>query len=376
MSETAKSENKKLYKDWFDSKAAQALSEQITRVHPQFSDETFQNIATHGLETLEFKARVQQFAHALRECLPKHTKEALDILRESLPPILPDCESPTDGWLQWPVGEFVALYGLEETQASFDLMLELTQRFTSEFAVRPFVEEDPAGVIARFLPLTQHPSPHVRRWCSEGLRPKLPWGKVLGEFVEEPRPLLPVLELLRDDPELYVRRSVANTLNDIAKNHPELVVGLCERWSIQSNSLRNWLTKHALRSLVKKAHPGALKLQGYSPPKKIVSQLEASPQELRIGEGLNLKLELENTSRKTQKLQVDYAVFFIKKNKKAMDKVFKWKSLKLAPGEKVQLQKKQVFKQTSVRALYPGFHRLEVQINGKRLAKSGFLLLA
>ena len=108
MSETAKSENKKLYKDWFDSKAAQALSEQITRVHPQFSDETFQNIATHGLETLEFKARVQQFAHALRECLPKHTKEALDILRESLPPILPDCESPTDGWLQWPVGEFVA----------------------------------------------------------------------------------------------------------------------------------------------------------------------------------------------------------------------------------------------------------------------------
>ena len=365
-------EEKKKFKDWFDRAAGLAWVVQIRKVYPEFDGERFARLASRGLKKLEFKGRVQQFSEALAQTLPKSTREALNILRKSLPEPLPDCDSPTDGWLQWPMGEFIAENGLDEYEASLDAMVALTQRFSSEFAVRPFLVKYPDRMLSDLLKLVDHPSPHVRRWCSEGCRPRLPWGMVLKDLVKDPSPVIPILEALKDDSNLYVRRSVANNLNDIAKDHPDLVVELCKKWSRASTPDRDWLIKHALRSLVKSAHPGALAVLGFSPPKKLELDFSLSPPTIALGESVVLTLRLRNCSKLSQRLQVDYVVHYVRKKQKTSEKVFKWKSLELGPGVTVTLDKKHAMKSTTIRALYPGSHRIEVQINGLRMAEAGF----
>lgn len=366
------SEQRKKFKDWFDREAALAWVQQVQSVYPQFDGKIFERAACQSLDDLEFAARVQQFSDALAETLPSERSEAIDILRRSLPGLLPDCESPTDGWLQWPLGQFIADHGLEHYEVSMQAMMELTQRFTSEFAVRPFLESYPERVFQDFQVLCQHPNSHVRRWCSEGSRPRLPWGVVLKDLVRDPLPIFPILEALKDDPELYVRRSVANNLNDISKDHPELVVELCEKWSLDSNPLRDWLIKHALRGLVKDANPVALKILGFHAPQNLEVQLSLSPSQIRLNESLELQLRLKNRGKMVQKLQVDYVVHYVRLKDKISEKVFKWKTLEIDGDSALELSKKHFMKSTTIRALYPGSHRVEVQINGCRLAEASF----
>jgi 3-methyladenine DNA glycosylase AlkC len=237
--------DKNAFKDWFDAEAAHRLGVQVRGAWPTFPLSRFKKRATRGLDALEFHGRIYQFADALAECLPETPSEALDILRESLPPVNPDNEAINDGWLQWPVGHFIATRGLDDFELSFQTMVELTQRFSSEFAVRPFVEKYPERTIAALRNLTGHPSPHVRRWCSEGTRPRLPWGKRLDALVADPSPLWPILEALKDDPSPYVRKSVANSLNDIGKDHPDLLLDRCGRW--QKTPDRNGCGSYATR---------------------------------------------------------------------------------------------------------------------------------
>lgn len=242
---------RKAFKDWFDKAAARVLAGQVAGAMPSFDQEQFIRLASRNLKALEFAGRVRQFSDALAATLPKPIPKALAVLTESLPPPLPDCEAVTDGWLQWPLGQFIADHGLEYFDASMEAMMELTQRFSSEYAIRPFVERYPEATFDRLLALTDDPNPHVRRWCSEGTRPRLPWGKKLQGLVADPTPIWPILEALKDDGELYVRRSVANNLNDIAKDHAPLVVQRCMAWSEDSNERRDWAIKHGLRSLIK-----------------------------------------------------------------------------------------------------------------------------
>ena len=362
-------------KDWFDREAAIRLAAQVRAVSPDFDSERYVRLASRGLQELEFKERVEKFAWALKETLPQHLPTALAILTESLPEPLPDCESPTDGWLQWPIGEFIALYGLPCFDDSFEAMYALTQRFTAEYAVRPFVEHYPEESVSILYDLVGDESPHVRRWCSEAVRPRLPWGKVLKALVEDPEPILPILEALIDDPELYVRRSVANNLNDISKDHPELVVDLCEEWHDESNEERMWVVRHALRGLIKAAHRGALGLLGFPPPpEELRARLEVEPSEVRIGEMVKFKATLLNRSPRALNLQVDFVLHLIRSQGASSGKVFKWKAITLEPGQQVTLPKKHPMKKTTVRDLYPGIHRVELQVNGVRLGRGEFLL--
>ncbi|PON16401.1 DNA alkylation repair protein [Candidatus Entotheonella serta] len=324
---------------------------------------------------LEFAGRVQQFSDALAATLPQSVPKALAVLIESLPPPLPDCEAVTDGWLQWPVGQFIADHGLDHVEASMKAMIELTQRFTSEYAVRPFVERYPEVTFARLLALTDHPSPHVRRWCSEGARPRLPWGKKLQRLVADPSPIWPILESLKDDDELYVRRSVANNLNDIAKDHAALVVQRCGAWSEDGNERRDWVIKHGLRSLIKAGDAGALAVIGFGPPQGVTAILSIQPEQIAIGGEIALSAQLETTSRQAQALIVDYAVHYVRQGGKTSDKVFKWTTLQLPARERVTLDKRHSMKATTVRALYPGVHQADLQINGVRVAEGHFRLI-
>ncbi|MEL6104882.1 MAG: DNA alkylation repair protein [Planctomycetota bacterium] len=361
------------YKDYFDATAATRLANQIARVYPELNKRRFKQQCTRGLDKLEFHDRVKQFSTALHENLPASIDDALDLLTKSLPAPLPDCERVTDGWLQWPVGQFIADFGTQHFEHAFHAMIELTQRFTSEFAVRPFVEQAPEQTFERLLELTSHDNPHVRRWCSEGVRPRLPWGRKLKQLVQNPDPIFPILEQLKDDPELYVRRSVANNLNDVAKDHPQRVIECCRGWSGGSDE-RQWVVRHALRTLVKDGDPGALELVGFSAPRKIELTLEVTPKRIAVGNDVTLSAELFNGSKRTQNLLLDFVVHYVRKSGQRTEKVFKWKSLELPAGESRSLQKKLPMRETTVRALYPGKHLVELQINGTRMASASFHL--
>ena len=363
-------------KDWFDREAAIRLAAQIRAVRPDFDSERYVRLASRGLQELEFKDRVEKFAWALKETLPQHLPTALAVLTESLPAPLPDCDSPTDGWLQWPAGAFIAHYGRPSFDDSFEAMYALTQRFTAEYAVRPFLEHYFEESLSVLSDLVEDENPHVRRWCSEALRPRLPWGKVLKSLVEDPEPVIPILEALIDDPEPYVRRSVANNLNDISKDHPDLVVDLCEDWFDEGNEERMWVVRHALRGLVKSAHAGALGLLGFfPPPQELKAKLEIEPPEVRIGEMVKFKATLLNRSSEALKLQVDFVLHLVRAQGASSGKVFKWKALTLESGQQVTLPKKHPMKKTTVRTLYPGIHRVELQVNGVRLGRGEFLLM-
>lgn len=374
-SESTSESPDKTFKSYFDAGAAHALASQVAAAWPHFDQARFVALATRSLEAKAFAARVTQFSEALAATLPEDRSEALRILSASLPPTLPDCEGVTDGWLQWPVGQFIADHGLPHFEVAMEAMVALTQRFSSEFAVRPFVEQQPEATFARLQALSTHPSPHVRRWCSEGVRPRLPWGRRLQALVRDPAPIWPLLEALKDDPERYVQRSVANCLNDIAKDHPEAVVAACERWSVAAPAARAWVIKHALRSLLKDGHPKALALLGFAAPKHMDATLRLSASHVAIGERVTLKAVLRNRAMAPQPLMVDYVVAFLRKAGTHSEKVFKWKQLTLAPGAELSLEKHHPFRLTSIRALYPGAHRVALQLNGQRVAEAALTLL-
>ncbi len=365
---------RKLFKDWFDRQAARRLGAQIAAVWPAFDEARFVRHATRGLDRLELLARVQVLADALAAGLPDHVPDALDILTRSLPPVAPDDGLQTDGWLQWPIGQYIADHGVPHLDASLLAMTELTMRFTSEFAVRPFLARQPAETRARLLELTRHPNPHVRRWCSEGTRPRLPWGKRLTALIADPSPNWPILEALKDDPELYVRRSVANHLNDIAKDHPDLVLARCRAWRQQATPERLWIIGRALRTLVKAGHPDALALLGFSPAADVAARLAVSPRRLAIGDALQLDAVLRNDGTQPVRLVVDFVLHFARPAGKSSAKVFKWTKLELAPGQQTAIGRRFPLRQTSTRTLHPGRHRVELQVNGGRVAASAFTL--
>ncbi len=366
---------RKAFKDWFDKDAAKLLAGQFKRVHKTFDEKRFAQLAGAGLQKLEFNDRIRQFSDAMAATLPMPYPKAIAVVVNSLPAAQTNCDdSISDGWLQWPVGQFIADHGLDHPQISLPAMIELTQRFSAEFAVRPFVERYPDYMFEQMLALAHHENPHVRRWCSEGTRTRLPWGKKLFALIDDPSPVWPILDVLKDDPELYVRRSVANNINDLAKDHPKQVITTCKAWSTGGGADRAWLIRHGLRTLIKDGDRGALALLGYSKPQGLLANLTVSPKTIAVGQAVTLSLALKNTSAKKQQLMLDYVVHYIRKNAVVNAKVFKWKAVTINANSTVVFEKQHPMKVTTVRALYPGVHRLDIQVNGECLASGEFKL--
>jgi len=370
----AKSDSeRKAFKDWFDKSAAAAMADQICAVHKEFDKASFRRRALKKIEVLEFNDRVKQFSDALHQTLPASYPEAIGILVASLPEEV-DAASVTDGYLQWPIGQFIADYGTDHFKQSIVAMTELTQRFSSEFAVRPYVEKYPDQTLAYLQKQTSHPSEHVRRWCSEGTRTRLPWGNKLNDLIAEPEPVFPILEALLDDESLYVRKSVANNLNDLSKDHPQLVINKCRGWKRKNSPHRDWIIKQGLRGLIKLGDPAALELTGFGTPEKVKVALEVSPSVIKVGQTVTMKAVIGNNSKKNQSLMIDYVVHYVRKNSVVNEKVFKWKTVDIEAGGTITVKKSHPMKETTIRALYKGRHKLEVQVNGVRLASGSFTL--
>lgn len=197
----------------------------------------------------------------------------------------------------------------------------------------------------------------------------------LRAFQKDPSPLLPLLEKLRDDPELYVRRSVANNLNDIGKDHPDLLAEIAERWLKDATPERRWVVAHALRSAVKRCEPGALRVLGCGGAAKVaVSRVSLLPRRPAIGQSLRIQFQIRNSARKAQKVLADLRIHFVKANGKTSPKVFKLKTLELGPGETVLLGKTVSLAEQTTRKPHPGLHRVEALLNGRAQALGSFVL--
>ncbi len=250
--------------------AVHCLAGNISYVYPEFPEVEFKKIALEGLESLEFMERGAYIARALRQHLPKKYEKAIEIILDSMTP--PNIA--TDGLglavlFYQPHSCFISEYGLDsefnEGDDPFDISMkaqyELTKRYTSEFSIRPFLIKHQGRTLSYLAKWVTDPDPHVRRLCSEGSRPRLPWAQRIPAFVEDPAPILPILESLKNDTNSYVRRSVANSLGDIAKDHPNLVFGICEKWLGDSTKEVKWIIRHALRYPAKKENKVALQLR-------------------------------------------------------------------------------------------------------------------
>lgn len=257
-------------KDLLGSEAVDCLAHNILLVYPQFEEQSFRTAALSNLEPLGIMERGQHFARALRPCLPDKYEKAVEILLASLTP--PQTETEGLGlavFFYHTHSCFVSEYGLNPThnggedpfEISMKAQYELTKRFTAEFSIRPFLIHQQERTLSRLLEWVSDPDPHVRRLCSEGTRPRLPWAARIPAFISNPEPVLPILDALKNDENLYVRRSVANHLGDIAKDHPEMVFGICERWLKEASNEVKWLIRHALRHPAKKENKTALQLR-------------------------------------------------------------------------------------------------------------------
>lgn len=250
--------------------AVDCLAQNILHVHSQFDAEMFRRTALDGLEPLGLMHRGRHLALALRQYLPVNFSAAVDILLSSLTPPLTQTEDIGLGvFFYLPHGCFIAEYGLEPEEndghdpfeISMKAQYEITKRFSAEFSIRSFLIQQQERTLLHLLDWTTDPDPHVRRLCSEGTRARLPWATRIPAFISNPKPVLPILDALKNDQNLYVRRSVANHLGDIAKDHPELAFEICERWLTNSTNEVKWLIRHALRHPAKKGDKAALQLR-------------------------------------------------------------------------------------------------------------------
>ena len=364
-------------RDFYDGKVVREIARDLKRAHRTFPAARFVQDALEGLAPLSLTGRAAHIAAAMRRHLPSDFGEVAAILERSLGPRHSGTDSFGMGPFKYlPHTMIAASDGLGHFEAAMRLQYQLTQRFSAEFSIRAFLNAHPETTYARLVEWSSDDSPHVRRLVSEGTRPRLPWAPRLRHFQKDPEPVLALLEQLKDDPERYVQRSVANNLNDISKDHPELVVTVCRRWLEGASEDRAWTVRHALRSLVKAGHAGALELLGAGmAPRVRIERLQISPKRVRKGERVEITCELVSTARAAQDLLIDYAVHYVKADGRTHPKAFKWKRVNLGRAESVPIRITIKLGDLTTRKHYPGKHPVELRINGRSYGLGAFGLV-
>src|SRR5262245_14384319 len=352
----------------------------IGGVDPSFPRAAFLRDALDGYGELELMARGRHIAAALARHLPADYERAVATLVASLGPPLGDPEAEPAGmapFVYLPHAVFVAEHGLGHFETSMAAQHAITQRFTCEASIRPFIEAEPERTLGRLAEWTRDPSLHVRRLVPEGTRPRLPWAPRLRRFIDDPSPVVPLLEALRDDPSGYVRRSVANNLNDIAKDHPELVVAIAGRWLEGASPDRRRLVRHALRTRVKAGDPGALALLGFEDaPGLAVRDLSVTPAPARIGEAMTARMRLVNAGPGPVRAVVHLRVGFLTARGRVSPRAFVVKELALGPGEEAPLATTVSLRQHTTRTHHPGRHRVAAVVNGREAAATSVEVVA
>lgn len=302
----------------------------------------------------ELKERMRRITRTLRRFLPEDFRDALAVLL----PVAPQFS----GFEFMFFPEFVELYGIDDFEASVPALEAFTPYSSSEFAVRPFIVRYGAPMMEQMERWTGHENEHVRRLASEGCRPRLPWAMALPQFKKDPAPVLQVLRHLKEDPSEYVRRSVANNLNDISKDHPDVTLDIAEQW-LGISQETDKLCKHACRTLLKKGNVRAMRLFDYGAPEHVSISNFSAPQRVRMGETIEFSFTLLSSSGALGKLRVEYGMDFLKANAGHYRKVFMVSEKEHSESGK-DFTRKYSFVPRTTRKHYPGLHRITVIVNG------------
>jgi len=355
-------------KDLFNKESVAVLANALQQSYSAFDRATFlTRVFDADWPGRELKERIRHITSVLHDQLPTDYRAALDILRQAMPGV--------EGIVLWVFTDYVEVYGLDDWEASIPALEELTQRMSAEFAIRPFIVRYPERTLAQMLAWAGHDNAEVRRLASEGCRPRLPWGIRLQDLVADPAPILPILERLKNDESESVRKSVANNLNDISKDHPDVVLEVLARWQTSASDDVAWIIGHALRTLVKKGHPGALALLGYGGADEIaVRNVTVAPESITIGEEVTLSFEIESRADAPLDLMIDYVVYHMRANGTLSPKVFKLTKRTIQPGETLHIEKRHSFAPVTTRKYYPGQQALEPKINGQLFGRVEILL--
>ena len=363
-------------KDLIDTELVTQIADRVIKVYPNFEHANFVQAVDAELHNLELKPRFGLIADKLYEFLPDHYPDAVQILVEILDSTKHQFEYTKDvGFRMLSIPTFVEKYGTDHFEASMDAMYIITRYTSCEFAIRPFIMRYPQQALETLKIWVHDDNEHVRRLVSEGTRPRLPWAPVLRDFIADPSPALDILTHLQDDDSLYVRRSVANHLNDITKDHHDRVLDTLEIWQKDASEGTHWLINHALRTLVKKGDSRALALLGFGASKLELLDLDVTPKTLHFGESLSLSFKLKSTSDTPQDLMIDYVMHFVKANGKTAPKVFKLKKVTLPANATLTIEKSHSIRPISTRKYYGGQHRIEIQVNGQIMGSTDFELM-
>lgn len=342
------------------------LAAAVKSVYSKFGEKEFLVTVTKGLDELSLNERLRNTSRVLKLYLPNDYLKALEILTRVV-------ERAPGGYTALVFPDFVAQYGLQEFQASLKALRYFTVFGSSEFAIRVFLKSDFEHTLAEMRKWSKDTNHHVRRLASEGSRPRLPWSFKLDKLIDDPSLTADILRQLNRDQELYVRKSVANHLNDISKDNAAYLLKELSTWD-RSHESTAWIVKHATRSLIKKGDPSTLKLLNFEKNAACEIKNFVCSKSLKLGQRLELSFELSSEKRKSQNLVVDYRIHYVKQNGQTSAKVFKLKNVVLKPNETLQLKTSQQMKDFTTRKHYPGKHAVEVLVNGEVKASASFLL--
>ncbi|MEX2234991.1 MAG: DNA alkylation repair protein [Cyclobacteriaceae bacterium] len=321
---------------------------------------------------LELKERVRHISTVLHHFLSKDFSEATQQLI-AISQTLKSRHFREQGFENIFLADYIEVFGLEHPEESFLALEEITKLVSAEFALRPFIVRYPGRAMEYLYKWSRHKDANVRRLSSEGSRPRLPWAIGLPDFKKDPAPALPILENLREDPSEYVRRSVANHLNDIAKDHPDIVIELVKKWQGKHPGT-DWIIRLGCRSLLKSGHTQALTLHGFDPDSQARIRELLLPTKVKIGQYLDFKFAFISKEKKPTNFRLEYAIDYLTSTGKTSRKVFKISENLFLPGKPVTIRRKQSFKNFTTRKHFRGKHFLSILANGKKLATTEFIV--
>ncbi|MFC6299885.1 DNA alkylation repair protein [Pseudomonas sp. CCM 7893] len=354
-------------KEIFNVERLQHIATEMTAVYPAFNAKGFLKYAKAGLAELSVMQRMARVSESLHAVIPLDYPQTLKLLYALAPRI-------NSSFVSLFLPHFVASYGADDFKRSMAALKYFTTFGSAEFAVRHFLLRDFERTLAVMQQWSLDANEHVRRLASEGSRPRLPWSFRLAQVQADPALCASILDNLKADSSLYVRKSVANHLNDITKDHPDWVLSLIEGWSLD-NPHTAWIARHALRSLIKQGNTRALTIMGAGAKAEVnIRHLKVTPAVVKLGERINLSFTLESIANAPQKLVVDYAIDYVKSAGHSSAKVFKLKTFTLGSGEHHAITRAQHLRELTTRKHYPGKHAVHVLVNGEKLASTEFEL--
>lgn len=363
-----------LLKDLYSPEFYDQLSLALKKTLALFDKKKFiKSIYAETFENLELKGRMAHTAHVLHQFLPTDFNKAAPLLVELIDQIKASGMKQVGLECMF-IPEYIYLYGIDHYKSSVAAMEQITQFTSCEFAIRPFILKYEDKMIPQMLKWSKHKNHHVRRLSTEGCRPRLPWAMALPSLKKDPTPILPILENLKADTSEYVRRSVANNLNDISKDNPDIVLKIAKQWKGLSTET-DAIIKHGFRTMLKSGHPKVLAYYQLNNDHFKLNGFAITTPKVKIGDYLSFECSIQNTSNKAQIARIEYAVYYLKKNGLYTKKVFKISERNLKAKETVFIQRKQSFKLITTRVFYPGKHQLSFIINGKEDELLDFSLL-